>query len=85
MGTLFFQRQVSLASLVIALVASSNSSAAKTSRSLRAAARHYRSHRCGHGGHDRGGIPGQSVAEKEMTLDVAQRLRNVCQLAVIAS
>ncbi|PYI74535.1 MAG: hypothetical protein DMF01_10110 [Verrucomicrobia bacterium] len=31
----------------------------------------------GHGGHDRGGIPGQSVAEKNMTLDVAQRLRNV--------
>jgi N-acetylmuramoyl-L-alanine amidase len=31
----------------------------------------------GHGGHDRGGIPGQRVAEKEMTLDVARRLRNV--------
>ena len=31
----------------------------------------------GHGGHDRGGIPGQRIAEKEMTLDVAQRLRNV--------
>jgi N-acetylmuramoyl-L-alanine amidase len=31
----------------------------------------------GHGGHDRGGIPGQRVAEKDMTLDVAQRLRNV--------
>jgi len=29
----------------------------------------------GHGGHDRGGIPGQSVAEKEMTLDVALRLK----------
>lgn len=29
----------------------------------------------GHGGHDRGGIPGQRVAEKAMTLDVAQRLR----------
>jgi N-acetylmuramoyl-L-alanine amidase len=29
----------------------------------------------GHGGHDRGGIPGQRVAEKEMTLDVAQRLK----------
>src|SRR4029434_11060901 len=28
----------------------------------------------GHGGHDRGGIPGQRVAEKEVTLDVAQRL-----------
>src|SRR6266699_1157419 len=31
----------------------------------------------GHGGHDRGGIPGQRVAEKDMTLDVAQRLRSV--------
>ena len=29
----------------------------------------------GHGGYDRGGIPGQRVAEKEVTLDVAQRLR----------
>jgi N-acetylmuramoyl-L-alanine amidase len=29
----------------------------------------------GHGGYDRGGIPGQSVSEKEMTLDVAQRLK----------
>jgi N-acetylmuramoyl-L-alanine amidase len=33
----------------------------------------------GHGGHDRGGIPGQRVAEKVMTLDVAQRLRDVLQ------
>jgi N-acetylmuramoyl-L-alanine amidase len=31
----------------------------------------------GHGGFDRGGIPGQRVAEKTMTLDVALRLRNV--------
>src|SRR5207249_7713054 len=31
----------------------------------------------GHGGHDRGGIPGQRIAEKTMTLDVAQRLRSV--------
>jgi N-acetylmuramoyl-L-alanine amidase len=29
----------------------------------------------GHGGFDRGGIPGQRVAEKTMNLDVAQRLR----------
>jgi N-acetylmuramoyl-L-alanine amidase len=28
----------------------------------------------GHGGFDRGGIPGQRVAEKEMALDVSQRL-----------
>src|SRR5438477_2379986 len=31
----------------------------------------------GHGGFDRGGIPGQRVSEKTMTLDVAQRLRAV--------
>src|SRR6266550_4461612 len=31
----------------------------------------------GHGGHDRGGIPSQRVAEKTMTLDVAQRLKAV--------
>jgi N-acetylmuramoyl-L-alanine amidase len=31
----------------------------------------------GHGGFDRGGIPGQSVPEKEMTLDVAQRLKAI--------
>ena len=29
----------------------------------------------GHGGYDRGGIPGQRVAEKEVALDVAQRLK----------
>lgn len=30
----------------------------------------------GHGGHDRGGIPGQRVPEKVVALDVAQRLRD---------
>ena len=29
----------------------------------------------GHGGFDRGGIPRQRIAEKDMTLDVALRLR----------
>jgi N-acetylmuramoyl-L-alanine amidase len=33
----------------------------------------------GHGGYDRGGIPGQRVSEKEMTLDVARRLKNVLE------
>src|ERR1700757_1890394 len=33
----------------------------------------------GHGGYDRGGIPGQRVSEKEMTLDVAQRLKAILQ------
>src|SRR4029077_17613667 len=31
----------------------------------------------GHGGSDRGGIPGQRIPEKEMTLDGAQRLKGV--------
>jgi N-acetylmuramoyl-L-alanine amidase len=33
----------------------------------------------GHGGFDRGGVPGQRVGEKQLTLDVAQRLRSVLQ------
>ena len=35
----------------------------------------------GHGGFDRGGIPGQWVAEKTMTLDVAQRLATTLRRA----
>jgi N-acetylmuramoyl-L-alanine amidase len=31
----------------------------------------------GHGGFDRGGVPGQRIAEKERTLDVALRLRRI--------
>lgn len=31
----------------------------------------------GHGGYDHGGIPGQRISEKEMTLDVAQRLKGL--------
>ena len=33
----------------------------------------------GHGGYDRGGIPGQRVSEKDMTLDVARRLKSILQ------
>ena len=33
----------------------------------------------GHGGIDRGGVPGQRIQEKQMTLDVAQRLRRVLE------
>ena len=33
----------------------------------------------GHGGYDRGGIPGQRVSEKDMTLDVARRLKSVLE------
>jgi N-acetylmuramoyl-L-alanine amidase len=35
----------------------------------------------GHGGWDRGGIPGQSIGEKEMTLDVAKRIGPLLQRA----
>src|SRR5436190_19158010 len=78
MGTVFLQRQVSLASLVITLGASDNSSAAQAGRSSASSSAPITVViDAGHGGHDRGGIPGQRIAEKEMTLDVAQRLRNV--------
>jgi N-acetylmuramoyl-L-alanine amidase len=33
----------------------------------------------GHGGHDRGGIEGQVIAEKEIALDTAQRLQKLLQ------
>jgi N-acetylmuramoyl-L-alanine amidase len=33
----------------------------------------------GHGGYDRGGIPGQRASEKDMTLDVARRLKTILQ------
>ncbi|MDQ6861223.1 MAG: N-acetylmuramoyl-L-alanine amidase [Verrucomicrobiota bacterium] len=33
----------------------------------------------GHGGFDRGGVPGQRVGEKDLTLDVARRLRTDLQ------
>ncbi|MEP6809960.1 MAG: N-acetylmuramoyl-L-alanine amidase [Chthoniobacterales bacterium] len=35
----------------------------------------------GHGGFDRGGVPRQSIGEKALTLDVAQRLRGLLQSA----
>ena len=31
----------------------------------------------GHGGHDRGGIPGQRLSEKDLTLDVAKRVKSL--------
>jgi len=33
----------------------------------------------GHGGYDRGGVPGQRIVEKDKTLDVALRLRRILQ------
>lgn len=74
----FSQLRLLPAALSIATVVSATSSAARTSR----ASQNSDSSTtvvidAGHGGHDRGGIPGQRVAEKEMTLDVAQRLKSL--------
>jgi N-acetylmuramoyl-L-alanine amidase len=33
----------------------------------------------GHGGHDRGGVPYQRIGEKNLTLDVAKRLRDILE------
>src|SRR6058998_384057 len=70
--------RVSLASLMVALVTCGSSYAAQASRTSESSgALTTVVIDAGHGGHDRGGIPGQRIAEKDMTLDVAQRLRSV--------
>src|SRR5881409_4060439 len=74
MPTNFCRPRWSAASLLATLFVCCNSPAAETSRTSENMTVVIDA---GHGGHDRGGIPGQRVAEKEMTLDVAQRLRNV--------
>jgi N-acetylmuramoyl-L-alanine amidase len=71
-----FRITLSAASLLVAFLASS-SYAAKKSSSGGDGSPITVVIDAGHGGHDRGGIPGQRVAEKDMTLDVAQRLSNV--------
>ena len=71
-----FRITLSAASLLVAFLASS-SYAAKKSSSGGDGSPVTVVIDAGHGGHDRGGIPGQRVAEKDMTLDVAQRLSNV--------
>src|SRR5947208_5698341 len=64
--------------LLIALLACGSSYAARTSRTSESSGSLTTVViDAGHGGHDRGGIPGQRIAEKDMTLDVALRLRNV--------
>src|SRR6266478_168386 len=76
MPTNFCQPRWSAASLLATLFVCCNSPAAETSRTSENMTVVIDA---GHGGHDRGGIPGQRIAEKVMTLDVAQRLRNVLQ------
>jgi len=62
-----------LAGLSIVSLACSTSTAAETSREASTNVVID----AGHGGYDRGGIPGQRIAEKTMTLDVAQRLKGL--------
>ena len=72
----FFQLRLLPATLSIATVACGTSSAASRSSAGQSASSPAAVViDAGHGGFDRGGIPGQSVPEKEMTLDVAQRLK----------
>jgi N-acetylmuramoyl-L-alanine amidase len=74
MPTNFCRRRWYAASLLATLLICSNSPAAKINRTSENVTVVIDA---GHGGHDRGGIPGQRISEKDMTLDVAQRLRNV--------
>jgi len=77
MGRNFLRIALSVAGLLITVVPS-GSHAAKRSRSTGGDSSPITVViDAGHGGHDRGGIPGQRVAEKDMTLDVALRLRNI--------
>jgi len=70
--------RLSVASLLAMLLPCGSSYAARTSRTSESSGSLTTVViDAGHGGHDRGGIPGQRIAEKDMTLDVAQRLRNV--------
>jgi N-acetylmuramoyl-L-alanine amidase len=76
MPTNFCRPRWSTASLLATLFVCCNSPAAETGRTSENMTVVIDA---GHGGHDRGGIPGQRIAEKVMTLDVAQRLRNVLE------
>jgi len=65
------------------MIAASNEASAATRRSEAVQPQHSTVVviDAGHGGFDRGGIPRQRVSEKEMTLDVALRLRSALQRA----
>src|SRR5205814_3761981 len=74
----FCRLRLAVASLMAALATSGSSDTAQTSTASQSRGSPTTVvHDAGHGGHDRGGIPGQRIAEKDMTLDVAQRLRNL--------
>jgi N-acetylmuramoyl-L-alanine amidase len=78
MPTNFYRLRLFVASLLIAFLECTTFSAAQARRASQdSGASTTVVIDAGHGGHDRGGIPGQTIAEKEMTLDVAQRLKKV--------
>jgi N-acetylmuramoyl-L-alanine amidase len=73
----FFRTALSVAGMLISFLACSSYAAKKSSSSGGDASPITVVIDAGHGGHDRGGIPGQRIPEKDMTLDVALRLRSV--------
>src|SRR5437762_16275 len=70
MPTNFCRRRWSTASLLATIFICFNSPAAQTSRMSENVTVVIDA---GHGGHDRGGIPGQRISEEHMTLDVRHR------------
>ena len=78
MGRNFLRITFSVGSLLATFLAC-NSYAARTSRSSGGDSSPTIVIDAGHGGYDRGGIPGQRVSEKDMTLDVARRLKGVLE------
>src|SRR5437870_10777138 len=78
MPTKFCRLRLFIAGLSIVILTCGTSSAAQASRdSQSGGSSTIVVIDAGHGGFDRGGIPGQKIPEKEMTLDVARRLKSV--------
>src|SRR5207249_2945735 len=78
MPTKFCRLRLFIAGLSIVILTCDTSSAAQASRdSQGGGSSTIVVIDAGHGGFDRGGIPGQKIPEKEMTLDVARRLKSV--------
>src|SRR5437762_1675983 len=78
MPTKFCRLRLLIAGLSIVILTCGTSSASRASRdSQSGGSSTIVVIDAGHGGFDRGGIPGQKIPEKEMTLDVARRLKSV--------
>src|SRR5262245_27643526 len=75
----FLRITLSVASLLTAFLAGSSHAAKKSRSSSGDGSPITVVIDAGHGGYDRGGIPGQRVSEKDMTLDVARRLKSVLE------